>query len=637
MVKINQVLQFITYLVVLVSYLSVFRYLEVYHSITFGSLLLFSVYLTFNRFVRIPRWVLNVVSIAILLISSLAVSAEYLVEPVLGALMVLIAIKLIEEKAFRDYAQIFAMCIFVLLGSSLLSFSIAFLGYFSLIALFATTALILLAYFAQDAQITIERSALSKVLVQSLAMCAIALPGSLIFFVILPRTNYPILSFLNRPGYAKAGFSDSIQLGDISAIQEDNNVILRAEMPEIAEKDLYWRGIVLDQFDGSAWRSSDQAPAGGRVSLPGSAVTQIIYLEPYGNKFLFALDKPQSVSHHQVRFAKDLTYSLPDEIHDRIRYSAASVVTAFIGETIVDSRRYLQMPADFSPRIKRLAQEISAGKTGSEVIESFLQFIARGGYHYSLENLPRSDQPLEDFLFDHKAGNCEFFASAFAVMLRMSGIPARLVGGYKGGYYNRPARYYMVLQNNAHVWVEAYLADQRGWIRIDPTMYSRSAPSLAGEKPLLARLRLLLDTFNYYWYRLIINYDFSKQLALIRKIKATIEKPDIKIKRAKKQLRAYLPYFLLIPTVVFLCFLLLGALRKGPDRRLIEKFQRKIGRCGYSRQRFEGLEEFVARIDREELRARAEKFVNEFEAIYYKDEKFTRERVKTLHRYLSGI
>lgn len=637
MVKISHALQILTYLVVLVSYLSVFRHLEVYHSITFGSLLLFSVYLSFNRFVRIPRWVLNAVSVAILLISSAAVSAEYLVKPVLGALMVLIAIKLIEEKAFRDYAQIFAMCIFVLMGSSLLSFSIAFLGYFALIAVFATTALILLAYYAQDARISIPRSALSKVLLQSLVIFAIALPGSLVFFVILPRTNYPILSFLNRPGYAKAGFSDSVQLGDIAAIQEDNNVIFRAEMPEINEQDLYWRGIVLDDFDGSAWRSGKQTSAGRRASLPGAVVTQVIYLEPYGNKFLFALDKPQSVSHPQVQFAKDLTYFLPDDVYDRVRYTAASVVTAFLPETGIDSRRYLQLPADFSPRIKQLVEEIAAGKTGPEAIDSFLRFIAKGGYQYSMEDLPRSERPLEDFLFEHKAGNCEFFASAFAVLLRMCGIPARLVGGYRGGYYNKPAKYYMVLQNHAHVWVEAYLADQQGWIRLDPTMYSRLAPSFAVEKPLLTRLRLLLDTFNYYWYRFIINYDFSRQLALLRKIRASIEKPNLKIDLAKNQLRAYLPYLVLMPLVVLGCFLLLSGLRKGPDKRLIEKFQKKVGRYGYHRQRSEGLEEFVARIEPAEIRQRAEKFVNEFESIYYRDEKFTRERVKTLRRYLGEI
>ncbi|MGA7877243.1 MAG: DUF3488 domain-containing protein, partial [Desulfoferrobacter sp.] len=200
MVKISSILQIITYLVVVISYAAVFQYVELYYSLSFGFLFALSVYLNFNRFIKISRWVLNSISIVVLIVSVLTVTTDYLVEPVLGALVVLIAIKLLDEKAFRDYAQIFAMCIFLLIGSSLLSLNITFLGYFSLMALLSTTALILLAYFAQDPAITIHRSALNKVLLQSLLICGIALPGSLIFFVILPRTNYPILSFLNRDG-----------------------------------------------------------------------------------------------------------------------------------------------------------------------------------------------------------------------------------------------------------------------------------------------------------------------------------------------------------------------------------------------------------------------------------------------------
>ena len=134
MVKISSILQIITYLVVVISYAAVFQYVELYYSLSFGFLFALSVYLNFNRFIKISRWVLNSISIVVLIVSVLTVTTDYLVEPVLGALVVLIAIKLLDEKAFRDYAQIFAMCIFLLIGSSLLSLGIAFLGYFSLTA-----------------------------------------------------------------------------------------------------------------------------------------------------------------------------------------------------------------------------------------------------------------------------------------------------------------------------------------------------------------------------------------------------------------------------------------------------------------------------------------------------------------------
>lgn len=638
MVKISRILQILTYLVVLISYAAVFQYMEPYYSAGFGALLALSVYLNFNRFIRIPRWVLNSVSILVLIVSALTINKEYLVEPVLGALIVLVAIKLLEEKTFRDYAQIFAMCIFLLIGSSLLSMSIAFLGYFTLIALFSTTALILLSFFSQDADISIYRSTMSKILLQSFLICAIALPGSLIFFTILPRTNYPIFSFLSRHAHSRAGFSDSIRLGEISEIQQDNNVIFRAEMTRVDDKDLFWRGIVLDQFDGVSWKNSGRTAKFERSSLQGSRVPQVIYLEPYGNKYLFALDKPLSVALRRVQYSGNLTYSRSNHIHERIKYETSSVISNFLPEKTLDRERYLHLPDSFSPKIEKLVAELTQGETGVQAVKAIVRFFGEGSYRYSMKNLPTSPNPLEDFLFRAKQGNCEFFASSLAVMLRMAGVPARLVGGYRGGYYNNAAGYYMVLQHNAHVWVEAYLPERQGWLRIDPTTFSQLDPSLnQGSTGFLVQFRLLLDTFNYYWYRLIISYDFSRQLALIKRIKATIQKPDIKIALAKKRIRQYLPHVLAIPLVAFLVYLAASAIGKPPEKKLVVRFQRKLRHHGYNRKSSEGLEEFVARIEDGELREKAGQFVEGFQSIYYRDGVFSAEEERSLKRRIREI
>lgn len=637
MVKISSILQIITYLVVVISYAAVFQYVELYYSLSFGILFTLSVYLNFNRFIKISRWVLNSISIVVLLVSVLTVTTDYLVEPVLGALVVLIAIKLLDEKAFRDYAQIFAMCIFLLIGSSLLSLNITFLGYFSLTAILSTTALILLAYFAQDPEITIDRSALNKVLLQSLLICGIALPGSLIFFVILPRTNYPILSFLNRDGYARAGFTDSINLGEISEIQENNAVIFRAEMSPVNQQDLYWRGIVLDKFDGRSWRNSGNHVKSKPILAGDRQIDQVIYLEPYGNNYLFALDKPKSIFLRHVEHSNDLTYSLPEYFHDRIRYEATSVISDFLPDKSSNHSQYLQLPAYFSPKISQLVAELSSGKQGSEAVKALLGFFRRGDFSYSMKKLPTSENPLEDFLFQNRSGNCEFFASSLAVMLRMAGVPARLVGGYRGGYYNQAAGYYMVLQNNAHVWVEAYLPEKRGWLRIDPTLYSRTDASIGTGQSLFMRLKLTMDTFNYYWYKFIINYDFSKQLALIRKLKATIQKPDVQIGLAKNEIKKYLRYLLAIPLIVFFVYAVFRAARKRPQDKLIARFQNRMSQLGYERRDCEGLEEFTARIEDQNVRRKAQQFVNKFESIYYKDRNFSNDDRKLLNRHISEL
>lgn len=637
MVKISSILQIITYLVVVISYAAVFQYVEPYYSVSFGFLFLLSLYLTFNRFVRISRWILNTISIVVLIVSVLTVTPEYLVEPVLGALVVLIAIKLLDEKAFRDYAQIFAMCIFLLIGSSLLSLSIVFLIYFSLTAVLSTTGLILLAYFVHDPETAIHKRAFNKVLLQSLLICGIALPGSLIFFVILPRTNYPILSFLNRDGYARAGFTDSINLGEISEIQENNAVIFRAETNRLNDNDLFWRGIVLDKFDGRAWESSDKRVQLNRLMVQGPKVEQVIYLEPYGNRYLFALDKPVSVSLRHLQDSNDLMYSLPEHFHERIRYEAASIISDFLPDNSPVPAQYLQLPSHFSPKISQLVSELCSDKRGIEAIKALLTFFKRGDFSYSMKNLPTTENPLESFLFLNRSGNCEFFASSLAVMLRIAGIPARLVGGYRGGYYNRAAGYYMVLQNNAHVWVEAYLRERHGWLRIDPTTYARADRSINGRQSLFMRVKLMMDTFNYYWYKFIINYDFSKQLALIRKLKATIQKPDVQIGIVKNQVKQYLYYLLALPLLVFFGYALLRIARKRADERLVAKFQNRMSHLGYRRKNYEGLEEFTARIEEADLRQKAEQFVDKFESIYYRDRNFNNDDKRLLERYISEL
>ena len=106
-------------------------------------------------------------------------------------------------------------------------------------------------------------------------------------------------------------------------------------------------------------------------------------------------------------------------------------------------------------------------------------------YTYTLDFVGRSpDNPIEDFLFRYRSGQCEYFASSMVLMLRSQGIPARLVTGFLGGEYNPFEGYYIVRDNNAHAWVEAYLAGA-GWRIFDPTPPA-GRPAAGGEGALAA-------------------------------------------------------------------------------------------------------------------------------------------------------
>jgi hypothetical protein len=142
---------------------------------------------------------------------------------------------------------------------------------------------------------------------------------------------------------------------------------------------------------------------------------------------------------------------------------------------------------------------------------------------YSTRDLPRSSHPLDEFLFEKKAGHCEFFASTFGVLLRAAGVPSRLVGGYYGGEYNDLGGYYLVTESMAHVWVEVFL-EGTGWVRRDPSIFAVnfSRDSEAKHQGLLAKARLLVDSFSYFWNQAIITYDLDKQLHLAYTTGSTI-------------------------------------------------------------------------------------------------------------------
>ncbi|GLI36386.1 transglutaminase family protein [Desulforhabdus amnigena] len=635
MVKIKGILKLITYASVLTGYAAVMRYVEIYISLSFAALLFFSVYLEIRKTFEIPRWILNGISFLVLLFFAFRISAIHLIEPILNALLILAAIKLLEEKKFRDYMQILVLCMFLLVGSSLISLSSVFLIYFSILIILSTFSLILLAYFSQAEDLAVNRGDILKIFHQALLICGITLPLCIVFFIILPRTNYPLFNFLSRPETSRAGFSDEVALGEVSNIQENNQVVLRAEMSKVEEHDLYWRGIVLDTFDGSAWRTDSSRPEMPLPPLDGHQITQTIYLEPYGNRYLFALDKPVHISGEGVRKSGDLTYTLRTPLEKRTRYRAISVMAPWIPETGMDWDRYLQLPPGFSPRILEFVKTLKEGVRGNDWIKTLQHLFTGGGYKYSLQDLPVSETPLEDFLFVYRRGNCEYFASALAVMLRMGGVPSRVVGGYRGGYYNRAGGYYLVLQSNAHVWVEAYLND--GWLRIDPTPPHAENATMRSLEGGSMRLKLMLDTFNYYWNKWVISYDLNKQLQILDAVRSSFEKPHLKWGMSKRALLQYIFLPLLLLTLGFCGYLFHVHRKKGPHEKIVAQFLRKMASHGYEKGKGEGLEEFIRRVEDKALQDNARLFVDEFEQIYYKDMKFTRQAISSLKNHIRKL
>jgi hypothetical protein len=161
--------------------------------------------------------------------------------------------------------------------------------------------------------------------------------------------------------------------------------------------------------------------------------------------------------------------------------------------------------------------------------------------------------------------------------LRAAGVPARLVGGYLGGEYNELGGYYLVSEDMAHVWVEAFISG-RGWVRVDPSSFAGNAAAVWGDTPkkgLLHRLRLTIDSLDHTWNSAVITYDFESQVAVARSAGKRLQGI-----RVDALFTGLLPYLLALSGGVGACVILLNRKRLFPSReeRLLRAFYRRVGR-----------------------------------------------------------
>ncbi len=619
LIRIEDAVKVLSCAIAFLGFLSVVRYVELSYSSAFASLFIISLYCEYRKRYLLPRWALTSMAFGVLCLTALRMNADDFISLTVEALLMLLAIKLLGAKRFRDYMQIYLISLFLLIGSALLSTDIEFSLYLVGVIFLITATVVLLTYFSEDPAMVLPASTITRILSKTSLISIVVIPVTVVMFLILPRTSYPVLYFLNK-GSAVTGFGDSVRLGKVSDIQEDPAVAFRVHMEKVGDDLLYWRGIALDYFDGASWTAvKSESRKGGEMHLPGARITQIIYLEPGGHNHLFALDKPTAVSLRYAKKTAALTYTLPQNIFRRIRYDAVSSLSDILPEQKIERDVYLQMPEMDLARTRAVVKTLSSGRNGEETADAILHFLGNGEYRYSLTNLPFSDNPIEDFLFVHKYGDCEYFASAMAVMLRIAGVPSRIVGGYRGGYYNEAGGYYLVPQKNAHVWVEAYI-ENKGWLRMDPTPAGIENFVSGPPGDLLFRIRLLMDSMNYYWDAMVINYDFTKQLSLFLKMKSLMKRPRFRPFPDGKKALWYVSSFLAV--VFFVLTMRRLSLRKrSPTERLLNAFFKTIGKHGYQKGRSEGLEEFVSRIRDNEIREKAYAFVIRFESFFYKDRK----------------
>lgn len=358
----------------------------------------------------------------------------------------------------------------------------------------------------------------------------LALPLALAAFLFVPRLGSPLWG---APAYdqSRTGLSDTMSPGNFTELLVDDRAAMRvsfdAAPPPPAQR--YFRAYVMWRFDGRRWSYVD-APA--RAAAPIEAQGSIGYgisLEPSGQRVLPTLDVPlQAPLGARLRADREVTVRHP--VNDPLSYHLRSALNYRLQPELGERarRRGLLLPAGFNPRTLALGRQWRQryGDDDAAIVQAALAMYHDDGFTYTLVPPPLGRDSVDDFLFSTRAGFCEHYASSFTVLMRAAGIPARVVTGYQGGFWNKLGDYLLVRNSDAHAWSEVWLHG-RGWTRIDPTAAARperislGAAAAAGDDSAwyqngwLQGLGNRWDIVNRWWSKGVIGFDALRQRGLL--------------------------------------------------------------------------------------------------------------------------
>ncbi|MFZ4857238.1 MAG: transglutaminaseTgpA domain-containing protein [Desulfuromonadaceae bacterium] len=583
---------------------------------------------------QLKPWMQNVVIVPVFVYYAVQFSRSNPAEPVVSVLAIMLAVRLGGEKTVRHSQQIYALSLFCLASSSLFDLSPVFLIYLGFLLFMIALALVLLTFHDQNPVMMVSKTDLKRILFSGIVIPILAVPLLLFFFPIMPRTQMPLWDFLSPPASRTSGYSDAVQPGSQSSLTESHTLAFRAEMNRQPQPLVYWRGTVFNSTDGKKWTRSNQIPVELTI-IVGSPVSQTIYQEPSARRTLFALDRPADLARQRISKSADGVFELWRLTGKRVSYTAESQSSGVIQQrNPINKSFYLQLPDQIPDRVQALAGKITRpGKDARAKVELLENYFRNGNYRYSTKELATGENALELFLFDKKQGHCEFFASSFALLLRLAGVPCRLVGGYLGGEYNQLGGYYIVTEDKAHVWVEAYI-DGSGWVRIDPSVFATNAGDVwtnKSSRSLMAQATLAFDSFNHLWNRLVITYDFEQQMNAVSRISSQIQAIN-----PATIVRSLLPYgagTLLLAGILFA--VRRSSLFLSREERVLRSFLRSVERkfnisTGEGSM---GLFELSVATDNEHV----SEFVTIYAEAVYHDRRLTDEEYRRLQQLLGVL
>lgn len=536
------------------------------------------------------------------------------IEPMLTLLLLALTLKLIEIRHRRDFLFILFLSYFVIACSFLFNQSVLHSAFSLFVTLMTTMVLIQL----NSVQLSLKkRGKLSIIMLAQSSILAV------VMMLVLPRIH-PLWSVPLQSGEAIVGVGDSMSPGDFDQLIRSNQLALRITFSDqdkvLTRGQMYWRGLVFDQFDGRRWQRSSpvsvtENSSARKRSTPvdrkntGSAIQYEVLMEPTANQWLYGVrELVVNRSDSTLIYTPENEVFQTQGIHQRIKYSATSFLDVNQSSHVLSHKeyqRYTALVTNSNPQTQEKAKEWRR-QTGSDqaYIQKVLDYY-RQNFIYTLSPPRLGRHTADEFLFSTFQGFCEHFASSFTLLMRSAGIPARVVVGYQGGEWDTQKQYLRVYQRDAHAWSEVWLQGQ-GWVRVDPTAAVASIRIQQGvaaalppsEKSLVGsgmtisyqwvnQLYAQWQVLDYRWQRWVLDYDTHQQQNILQNILGQLNATKI----------ALFVLGVLLLVVLFMATILFRDLFKQTtqEKKLFQQLQKKLLKLGVIPKKGESIAQYCDR------------------------------------------
>ena len=383
-------------------------------------------------------------------------------------------------------------------------------------------------------------------------------------FLLNPRSEQNrLISFLTPSLVQKqSGFRPKVSLDRAFLRNDSQEVILSLELEhsqrliDYERESWLLRGSVLDRYNlkSKTWSSSFAATSSYnlRREVPQEGLT-LVELNDQAPRFearitlfrprrrhIFTLDRPVAFFaspnlrliefnpySHRLATVNDPSGALVYELHSPL-VSSINQPDADLAQRRLPrgsqsatarnhSNRSIRKYAVNWPvqpwRVRNMTQKILddadvSGASDLSICQTLTTHLQRNGFKYALEvpRLAKDQDPVMAFLFVHRQGHCELFASALAAMTRSIGLRSRVITGYRTGEYNRIGGYYIVRESNAHAWTEVEVAPST-WFTFDPSPPRAVDAEHRKSRRWYTAFRHLFEHFELLWSRSFVAYN----------------------------------------------------------------------------------------------------------------------------------